>query len=96
MDSTEAVWTKHEILRGQPFLLDADDVISVGSCNKACYMAMGWLLNKAASKSSVDCVVLKQTMPDGLTKTRAVRPTAEGSLLLPWEMTRIPNEEDAE
>ena len=95
MDSTEAAWTKNQILRGQPFLLHAGDVDNVGSCSKACYMAIAWLLNKEASKSSVDCVVLKQTMPDGLTKSWAVHPTEEDSLLFPWEMGKVPNKEDS-
>ena len=93
MDSTEAVWTKTQILKGQPFLLTAEDVYSVGCSSKACYMAIAWLLNLEASKSSVDCVVLKQTGTDGLTKSWAVHPTEEDSLTFPWELSRVPNEE---
>ena len=91
--STELVWIKNQILRGQPFLLDAGGVHNAGNCNKACYLAIAWLLNKEASKSSVHCVVLKGTMPDGLSKSWAVHPTEEDSLLFPWELSKVPNEE---
>ena len=94
MSSAEAAWARGQILRGEPFLLGANEVNSVGACNKACYMAMGWLLNKEASKSSVNCVVLQQTVPDGRTKNLAVHPTEE-DLMFPWEWTKIPNKEDA-
>jgi hypothetical protein len=93
-DSAAFIWTKNEILRGQPFLLEAGEVNSAAACNKACYMAIGWLLNMEASKSSVDCVVLKQTMPDGRIKHLAVHPTEE-DLVFPWEVTKIPHKDDA-
>ena len=81
--------TRQKIKNGEPFLFDVDDVNNVGACSKACYMAIGWLLNKACSKSSVEAVVLKQTMPDGRTKEYAIEGTdgSEG-LIFPWEQWR--------
>ena len=94
MSSAEKAWTREQILRGQPFLLCSWGVNNVGACNKACYMALGWLLNKEASKSSVGCVVIQQAMPDGNNKHLAVWPTEE-DLCFPWEWFKIPNKEDA-
>ena len=77
------------IKNGEPFLLDADEVNNVGACSKACYLAIGWLLNKACSKSPVEAVVLKQTMPDGRTKQFAIGPSymddGKEDLIFPWE-----------
>ena len=74
---------------GEPFLLDADEVNNVGACSKACYLAIGWLLNKACSKSPVEAVVLKQTMPDGRTKQFAIGPSymddGKEDPISPWE-----------
>ena len=86
MASTEEAITRDEILRGQPFLLESGGVNNVAACNKACYMAISWLLNHAASQSPVDAVVLKHTMPDGRAMWLAVHPTEEGSSLqFPWD-----------
>ena len=86
---THDVVTMQEIKNGEPFLLDADEVNNAGACSKACYLAIGWLLNKACSKSPVEAVVLKQTMPDGRTKQFAIGPSymddGREDLIFPWE-----------
>lgn len=88
MDSEEVLYTEAMIKKGPKFLLELDDVNNVGACNKACYMAIGWLLNKTASETPDACVVLKQTLPNGSTKSWVVHHTEDPSLSFPWDHVR--------
>ena len=82
----DEVVTRHKIQNGEPFLFDVDDVNNVGNCSKGCYLAIGWLLNQACSKSNVEAVVLKQTLPDGRMKEFSIEATdGKEGLMFPWE-----------
>ena len=71
---------KVEVLEGQPFLFDADGVNNVGACNKACYIAMSWLLNKTCYESQDGTVVLEHTMPDGSVRQFAMMEGPDGKV----------------
>ena len=76
---------KVEVLAGEPFLFDADGVNNVGACNKACYIAMSWLLNKACYESKDGAAVLEHTMPDGGVKQLAI---PHQDPIFPWQHVR--------
>ena len=86
MNDAEAMRTKNDILKAQPFLLDIKAVNSIGQCSKSCYLAIGWLLDNAAAKSPVNTMVLKQTMTDGGSRSFAVERTADSGKYFPWEV----------
>ena len=67
------------------FVMSVDDVVNVGACSKASYIAISWLLNKEASTTTDACVLVKQTMPDGRTWSWVVQHTEDSTLYFPWE-----------
>ena len=85
-EAAEAMRTMNDVLQSQPFLLDLNAVNNIGQCSKACYLAIGWLLDNAAAKSHVNSVVLKQTMTDGGSRSFAVERTADSGKYFPWEV----------
>ena len=53
-EAAEAMRTRNDVLQSQPFLLDLNAVNSIGQCSKACYLAIGWLLDNAAELCGVE------------------------------------------
>jgi hypothetical protein len=82
MAHTAATGAWDDPIKGHPFMLEAPDVHQVGLCSKASYNAIGYLLEKAASKPGMDCVVLQRTMPDGSVHNTAVHPPDDKWLAL--------------